>query len=249
MYREIRESRKQITASSKPGLERHYTEWSTSYTPFDPIHDSYHSAAFILDKVRNTGSAAQSMSYWTFTDIFEEAGPRATPFHGGFGLLNLQGIPKASFYAYQFLNRLGNRELVCSDPASWIAKDPQGGVQALFWDFSLTPQGKSNNQEFYLRDLPAKSKGVLRLDLDGLTPGEYRFEIFQVGYRVNDAQATYRDLGSPSQLTRQQVQKIRSLNDGKPVEIGLARVGADGRFQRELPMRENDVFLVCLHKK
>jgi xylan 1,4-beta-xylosidase len=248
MYREIKESRRQISVSARPDLELHYTEWSTSYTPFDPVHDSYHSAAFILDKLRNTGDAAQSMSYWTFTDIFEEAGPRTTPFHGGFGLLNLQGIPKAAFYAYQFLNRLRDRELKCSDPASWITKDASG-VQALFWDFTLTHPGTNViNQEYYRRDLPANPKAPVRLDLEGLASGEYRFEIFKVGYRVNDAYATYRDLGSPSQLTRDQVQKIQSLNDGKPVDSGVVRIGADGGFQREFPMRENDVYLVRLRK-
>jgi len=57
IYREIRRSRGQIAASARPDLELHYTEWSASYTPSDPIHDSYHSAAFILDKIKGTGSA------------------------------------------------------------------------------------------------------------------------------------------------------------------------------------------------
>ena len=97
------------------------------------------------------------MSYWTFTDIFEEAGPRTTPFHGGFGLLNYQGINKPAFYAYQFLNRLGTIELKSSDEASWIARDDKGGVQALFWDFTITHPGKKVlNQDFYKRDLPPK---------------------------------------------------------------------------------------------
>jgi xylan 1,4-beta-xylosidase len=70
-----------------PNLELHYTEWSSSYTPSDPIHDSYHEAAYILEKIKQVGTAANSMSYWVFTDIFEEAGPRFESFHGGFGLL------------------------------------------------------------------------------------------------------------------------------------------------------------------
>ena len=52
------------------------------------------------------------MSYWTFTDVFEEAGPSPAPFHGGFGLLNEQGIRKPAFYAYEYLGRLGRTELV-----------------------------------------------------------------------------------------------------------------------------------------
>ena len=46
------------TAPRFAKAELHYTEWSSSYTPSDPIHDSYHNAAFILDKVRNIGPAA-----------------------------------------------------------------------------------------------------------------------------------------------------------------------------------------------
>ena len=46
------------------------------------------------------------MGYWTFTDIFEEAGPRMEAFHGGFGLMNTQGIKKPAYFAYQFLNNL-----------------------------------------------------------------------------------------------------------------------------------------------
>ncbi len=68
-----------------------------------------------LSKLKGTEGFAESMSYWTFTDIFEENGPVPSPFHGGFGLLNFQGLRKPAFYAYQFLNRLGDEELASSD--------------------------------------------------------------------------------------------------------------------------------------
>jgi xylan 1,4-beta-xylosidase len=97
---DVLNSRNEIAGTSMPNLELHYTEWSASYTPADPIHDSYHEAAYILQKIKQVGTAAQSMSYWVFTDIFEEPGPRFTPFHGGFGLLNYQAINKPAFYSY-----------------------------------------------------------------------------------------------------------------------------------------------------
>ena len=198
----------QIAESALPNLELHFTEWSASYTPADPIHDSYHSAAFILDKLKNSGDAAQSMSYWVFTDIFEEAGPRWTPFHGGFGLINYQDINKPAFYAYQFLNRLGPTELKNSDPASWICTDTSGGIQALVWDFTITHPGtKVNNQDYYKRDLPSLPKNKVTLNLTNVPEGEYAMEIYKVGYRVNDAYMTYMDLGSPAQLTKAQVAK------------------------------------------
>ena len=40
VYGAVLGSRKEIQQSKLPNLELHYTEWSASYTPTDPIHDS-----------------------------------------------------------------------------------------------------------------------------------------------------------------------------------------------------------------
>jgi xylan 1,4-beta-xylosidase len=247
IFGEVKQVRRQIAESAMPNLELHFTEWSTSYTPSDPVHDSYHSAAYILDKLKKCGDAAQSMSYWTFTDIFEEAGPRWEAFHGGFGLINYEDINKPAFYAYQFLNRLGPTELKDRDPSSWICADRSGGVQALVWDFTNTHPGKQvHNQEFYRRDLPAQPKNRVTLNLSHLPKGKYTVETYKVGYRVNDAYATYRDLGSPAQLTKAQVAEIKSKNSGAPVEVRTVKIGTDGVFKQEFSLRENDVVLVTL---
>jgi xylan 1,4-beta-xylosidase len=240
--------RDQIAASARPALELHVTEWSASYTPADPIHDSYHSAAFILDKIKQAGAAASSMSYWVFTDIFEEAGPRFTPFHGGFGLLNYQDIRKPAFFAYQFLNRLGPHEIASADPASYVTRDDAGNVQVLFWDFTITNPTSENDQVFYRRDLPAAAKGKAVVRLTNVPHGRYVETVYQVGYRANDAYAAYRDLGSPAQLTRAQVVHINAASDGKPMDRAAVTVLPNGIFQRELPLRGNDVFLIVLEK-
>ena len=239
--------REKIDRSPFAKAELHYTEWSSSYTPADPIHDSYHSAAFILDKMRNIGAAADSMSYWTFTDIFEEPGPRTTPFHGGFGLLNYQDLPKPAFFAYKFLNQLGDTQLRCADPAAFVCRDQAGAVQALFWDFTITNTGsKVNNQVFYKADQPSKPTSDAELKLTGLKKGAYRLVATKVGYRANDVQSAWRDLGSPSQLTRKQVETLRTACTGAAVIDETVRIGADGRYLRRFPMRENDVWLVEL---
>ena len=92
---EVKHVRSLMDNSKFSGSELHYTEWSSSYTPSDPIHDSYHSAAFILDKIRNIGSSANSMSYWTFTDIFEEAGPLNDSVPRWFWAAKLSGLAEA----------------------------------------------------------------------------------------------------------------------------------------------------------
>ncbi len=244
---DVLQSRKEIAESSMPGLELHYTEWSSSYTPADPIHDSYHEASYVLTKIRQVGDAANSMSYWVFTDIFEEAGPRFTPFHGGFGMLTIQGINKPVFYAYQFMNHLGNTELVNNDKDSWTCKDSAGNIQVLAWDFTYTlPEDSVNNQAYYIRDLPAKPKGNLKINLTGIPAGNYALEIYKVGYRCNDAYTSYLDLGRPSQLTRTQVEQIKQQNDGSPVLKKFIRINPGEPFTKELDLRENDVYFLNL---
>jgi xylan 1,4-beta-xylosidase len=246
---DVLQSRKEIAGSPMPHLELHYTEWSASYTPADPIHDSYHEAAYVLQKLKQVGKAANSMSYWVFTDIFEEPGPRFTPFHGGFGMLNTQGINKPVFYAYQFMNRLGNTELVNDDSTSWVCRDAAGNIQALVWDFTNTHPGDSvHNQRYYIRDLPSKSKGELKINIANVPAGTYAFELYKVGYRCNDAYSTYLSMGKPSQLARQQVEQIKRQNDGAPVSREIIRTKDGINFSKELEIHENDVFFMNLIK-
>lgn len=249
IWSEVKSTRAKILASPFPSAELHFTEWSTSYSPADPVHDSYHSAAFILNKVRHIRDSAHSLSYWTFTDIFEEAGPRMTPFHGGFGLLNYQDLRKPAYFAYAFLQRLGDTELVSEDPESLVCRDSSGNVQALFWDFTITQPGMPTfNQDFYLKDQPAQPKGTAELRLAGLAPGSYRLTATRVGYRSNDVQSAWRELGSPSQLTRAQVKTLQTASSGAPCLEENIEIGKDGRFSRSLEQRENDVWLVELRR-
>jgi xylan 1,4-beta-xylosidase len=64
---------------------------------------------------------------------------------------------------------------------------------------------------------------------------------------VNDAYTTYLEMGKPGQLTRQQVEEIKKINDGSPVSTEIVKVQA-GDFSKELNLRENDVYLVLLNK-
>jgi xylan 1,4-beta-xylosidase len=202
----------------------------------------------MLDKIKRATPYVDSMSYWTFTDIFEEAGPRSTPFHGGFGLINYQGIHKPSFYAYQYLSRLGESDIVDSDSQSWVTKTGNGQVQVLLWDYSpeVPPQGQ-NDQTFYKENRPAQEKGKVHLSLGSLVNGRYARQLFRIGYGVNDAYSDYLAMGAPSQLTPTQVRFLKEKDNGAPILQDIVSV-KNGSFSTELPIRTNDVYLVLLTK-
>ena len=243
----VRDSRSQITGSSLPKLPLHYTEWNSSYSSRDPVHDSYLSAAYILSRLKGSEGYADSMSYWTFTDIFEESGPAPSPFHGGFGLLNFNGLRKPSFYAYQFLNRLGKVELESEDANSWVCKS-DNGVQVLFWNYTA-PDTTESNQRFFKRDIPAKDLGQAQISFAQLPAGNYRLNVYRVGHNVNDVYGDYLKAGSPLNLTREQVRMLAEKNDGRAAVSTPIRIDAGKPLRYELSLHENDVVLVMLERQ
>jgi xylan 1,4-beta-xylosidase len=233
----------EINNSVNPSLPVYMTEWNSSFSPLDPIHDHYFNAAYILDKIRKADGQLASMSYWTFSDVFEESGPPATPFHGGFGLVNLQGIKKPSFFSYKYLNKLGETELKNSDPLSWVCKSDEG-IQILLWDYSQPKQGEVSNNLFYIRDIPADRAGNVNIVLKGLEAGNYKMNVYRTGYRSNDPYADYYDMGRPSVLTDGQLFRINERNNDQPVFSGNIVVGKDGVLKHSLELHENDVYFV-----
>ena len=243
----VKEVRNQIKSSVMPNLPLHYTEWSSSYSPRDPVHDSYISAPYILSKLKGSQGFIDSMSYWTFTDIFEENGTVPNPFHGGFGLINFQGLRKPSFYAYQFLNRLGDEELATNDAESWTTRS-KNGVQILLWNFT-PPLTKESDQVFYKKDLAAKDFGKVTIKISDIPAGSYQMNVYRIGYQINDVFTNYLKVGAPQNLTREQVKKLNDRSDGRPTENSTVFINAKRPFTKEFGIRENDVFLVTLEKR
>jgi xylan 1,4-beta-xylosidase len=93
------------------GRAVYYTEWNTSSNPRDPLHDQPYAAAFVTKTVMEAAGIVEGYSFWTFTDIFAENYFPSIPFQGGFGLLNLQGIAKPTYRAFELLHRLGTERL------------------------------------------------------------------------------------------------------------------------------------------
>ncbi|HVY24045.1 MAG TPA: hypothetical protein VG962_11905 [Steroidobacteraceae bacterium] len=238
--------RKQIDTSGKPGLPLYMTEWSTSYNPRDPIHDTYLSAAFILNKLKGTEKDAQSMSYWVYSDLFEEAGPPPASFHGGFGLINREGIRKPAFFAYKYLNQLGPQELRNRDQESWLTRDGEN-FAGLIWNYTIPDQNESN-RPYFTKIHPATKLPSVSLALSSLTAGTYRLRVFRTGYAANDPYTKYMEWGRPADLTPQQIAALQELTKDTPEIDKKVKVSANGKLGYRTDMRTNDVLLVKLDK-
>lgn len=243
---DVRYVRKQISESAMPSLPLYFTEWSTSYSPRDAVHDSYISAPYILTKLKASQGLLQGMSYWTYTDLFEEPGPPTAPFQGGFGLMNPQGIRKPAYFAYKYLNRLGDRELKTDDAQSYVTRKGKA-VQVLVWDLQQPVQEKSN-RPFFTKVLPTKDSSPVALSLKSLKPGTYAVRLYRTGFKANDAYTAYLELGLPKTLTPEQIKQLNQLTADQPVTSTL-RVDRSGTAEYSIPMRANDIALVTIEPK
>jgi xylan 1,4-beta-xylosidase len=121
-------------------LPVYYTEWNSSSNPRDPRHDEPYAAAFVAKTALEASDLVQGYSFWTFSDIFEETYLPSVPFHGGFGLLNLHGIAKPTYRAFELLHELGSERLLVDGLHetinAWVTRD-NASVRALLVNHAL----------------------------------------------------------------------------------------------------------------
>ncbi|MBR4942616.1 MAG: hypothetical protein IKZ28_01180, partial [Clostridia bacterium] len=81
------------------------SEWNSMAVYGAPIHDEKYSASFVIKSVLDVKNVEGYM-FWCCSDIFEEVFDLSKPFHGSFGIITNDGIPKPNFWAFKILSRL-----------------------------------------------------------------------------------------------------------------------------------------------
>ena len=242
---DIRRVRAQIEAAGWPGLPLYFTEWSTSYTPRDAVHDAYESASYILEKLKRSQGMVQGMSYWTYSDLFEEPGPPTASFEGGFGLMNREGIRKPAYFAYKYLHALTGRNIALDDAHAMAAQDG-AKTTVLVWDFTQKEQTLSNRSYFH-QTHPAELKAPVHLLIEHLQPGaRYCVDLQRVGYKANDAYTAYLEMGAPRDLSAAQVEQLQRLTEALPTHLANIVASKDGKAEIALTMQSNDVELLTI---
>jgi beta-xylosidase len=62
-----------------------FSEYNASYKNEPDVTDAPFMGPWLADTIRQCDGLTEIMSYWTFSDVFEEQGVVKEPFYGGFG--------------------------------------------------------------------------------------------------------------------------------------------------------------------
>lgn len=200
--------RQTIANSKYPKAEIHITEWSTSPSSRDKMHDLLPPAAYIIKGNLDNIGGANSVMYWTFTDIFEEKGGGEEIFHGGFGMINFQGIVKPSFHAYRMLHQLGDQRLSYDGQVFVSRHSDSGRITALAFNYPeeyIETVPASRNASSYMNASPRD----INLTLTGLKPGT-TFIIETLDKQHGNAYDNWQELGVPHSPTRQQTAYLKA---------------------------------------
>src|SRR2546422_7657947 len=90
--------------------------------PYTTLFRSPFMGPWMADTIRQCDGLTAMMSYWTFSDVFEEQGVVKTPFYGGFGLLAERSIPKAAFNDFALLHQLGDARLEANSDSVLVTR-------------------------------------------------------------------------------------------------------------------------------
>lgn len=196
---------KTIKKSAFPDVEIHLTEWNTSPSSRDAMHDRLPSAAYIVKSNLDCIGLTNSLSLWTFTDIFEEKGGASSIFHGGFGMINFQGLVKPSYHAYRMLHQLGNQKLYKDDYLFISKKSKDNKIVALAYNYpkeyeNAVPSG-SNKRE-------TGTSKHLNFTLKGLKAGTmFKIEILDKDH--GNIHNFWEAMGKPEPPTREEIKIMK----------------------------------------
>lgn len=215
-YDDLVALRKIIAGSPFPDAELHITEWSSSPSSRDTIHDTVFAATYITRAYLRCAALADSIAYWTFTDVFEEGGGGIGPFHGGFGLVNEQGLHKPTFHAFSMLSRLGDTVLA-STPHGVITRDTTTGeLSAVFLnypdDMGTRAVGSETTYEATRKLADVGPGRRISHTVEGLAPGTV-FRVESVDWEHGNVAEAWHRMGEPLNLTPAQTAELRTTAD------------------------------------
>ena len=206
----------QILASSKPKLPLIWSEFNATYSNETAVTDTVFMGPWMADTIRQCDGLVDSMSYWSFSDVFEEQGVVKTPFYGGYGLIAEDDIPKPAFNAFKILHQLGEQRINVDSDSVLVTRRKDGTVVLAAWNYA-PPEAAGAPRTITLRIKGTTAKQAL---------------ISRVDHDHGDFHSVYERMGSPSYPSQKQIQELRQATELPPAE---ARRVEHGELTLTLP--------------
>lgn len=214
VFRAVKKVHEEIQHSAYPHIPLFFSEYNASYSNEPNVTDTTYIGPWLANNIRLCDGLIQDMSYWSFSDVFEEQGVNRSPFYGGFGLIAADNIPKPSLNVFRALHQLGARRIALTSESA-LATESDKAVTIALWNYT-SPAGTG---PFYTK--PPASLGPDRtftLHLDHV-PANAAVDLLRVDPTHGNVLATFDQMGRPpADLTKAQVQQLKAAGAMAPAE-------------------------------
>lgn len=202
--------------SAAPGLPIFLSEWNTSPSQQDLLNDTCFKSCYIVKSVLENYDRLDAFGYWSLTDWMGEAPLPRELFFGGLGLFTANGIPKASYYAFTLLSRLGDTLMGRGD--GWFAVRRGDKYQFLLYNYRhfsrLYAQGERFDMTFTDRYTPFSPEQSLdvHISLTDMEDGQYTVRETVINRRSGSAFDRWIDLGALEPDTDEELAALKALS-------------------------------------
>jgi xylan 1,4-beta-xylosidase len=194
----------QIKSSTMPNLPLIWSEFNASYKNETDVTDAVYMGPWMADTIRQCDGLVDQMSYWSFSDVFEEQGVVKTPFYGGYGLIAADDIPKPAFNVFKVLHKLGDERIQLDSDSAILTRRKDGSFVLAVWNYA--PPGQSG---------PTKT---ITLQFQG-TEAHHAL-ISRVDPAHGDVHHAYANMNSPTYPTQKQIQELQHAAELPSPETG-----------------------------
>lgn len=212
----------EITASPYPKIPLIMSEYNASYANEPDVTDTIYMGPWLATTISQCDGLTQAMSYWSFSDVFEEQGVVRTPFYGGFGLIAEDDIPKPALNAFAMLHRLGDRRIKLDSDFAIATRRADGSIALALWNYAA-PYGEGATYT-PPPDTPAPSK-TFTLKLEGVA-ATAPIQIWRLDADHGNVLKSYNAMGRPAFPTRDQITKLREAGKPSPPESSTLKSGS-----------------------
>jgi xylan 1,4-beta-xylosidase len=211
----VKKVHEEIVRSPYPKLPLIFSEYNASYANEPDITDSTYMGPWMANNIRLCDGLVESMSYWDFSDVFEEQGVVRSPFYGGFGLVAADHIPKPALNVFRALHQLGDRRIGVGSDSALATSTGQGKVAVALWDYVPAYGEGASYTAPPANPGPAKSFSLRFTHVAADAP----VEILRVDADHGNAVKAFDAMGRPpGDLTQAQVKELQAAGAMAPPE-------------------------------
>jgi xylan 1,4-beta-xylosidase len=220
--RSVRKVHDEIAASPLPNTPLIFSEYNASYANEPDVTDTIYMGPWLATTISQCDGLTEAMSYWSFSDVFEEQGVVRTPFYGGFGLIAADNIPKPAFNAFSMLHLLGDRRLKVDSTDVLATTKADGSITLALWNYG-PPFGTGPTYTPPPANLgPAKT---ITVTLQGV-PSNAPIQIWRLDADHGNVIKSFDAMGRPPFPSREQISTLRAASQPSQPELTALKGGS-----------------------